>query len=121
MEAWRDLQLDEEIKIGDRCFGADQKWFEITCINLEVERHVNPYTRPIQRKVSAVGCVRRRVDEGHIAECPLCGSLDVGGAHDNVHCYGCGLNITKEPPLQNAIDAWNMRGGKSLDADMKQL
>lgn len=35
--------------------------------------------------------------------------LAVGGAHDNVHCYECGLNITKERPLKNAIDAWNRR------------
>jgi len=60
--------------------------------------------------------VKRRGDDGHLAECPLCGSLDIGGAHDTVNCYGCGLQITKPRPLQNAIDAWNMRGGEPLDA-----
>jgi len=59
--------------------------------------------------------VRRRTDAGHLAECPMCGSLDIGGATDTVNCYGCGLQITKPKPLQNAVDAWNMRGGKSLD------
>lgn len=62
-----------------------------------------------------LSATKRRVDEGKLAECPLCGSLDIGGAHDTVHCYGCGLKITKGKPLQNAINAWNMRGGVSLD------
>lgn len=62
--------------------------------------------------------VKRRVDDGKLAECPLCGSLDIGGAHDTVHCYNCGLQITKEPPLRNAINAWNMRGGSSLDVSL---
>jgi len=61
-----------------------------------------------------MGKVKRRTDEGLLAECPLCGSLDIGGATDTVNCYGCGLQITKPRPLQNAMDAWNMRGGKSL-------
>jgi hypothetical protein len=47
--------------------------------------------------------------DGALAECPCCGSLDVGGAHDTVSCYGCGLQITKPRPLQNAADAWNKR------------
>lgn len=53
--------------------------------------------------------VVRYTSDGALAECPCCGSLDVGGAHDTVHCYRCGLSITKRPPLKNAIDAWNMR------------
>jgi len=61
------------------------------------------------------GVPKRRTDDGNLAECPLCGSLDIGGAQDTVSCYGCGLQITKPRPLQNAIDAWNMRGGKSLN------
>lgn len=48
--------------------------------------------------------------DGALAECPCCGSLDVGGAHSTVHCYRCGLSITKEGPLANAIAAWNLRG-----------
>ena len=51
----------------------------------------------------------RYTNDGELAECPCCGSIDVGGAHDNVHCYGCGLNITKGRPLKNAIESWNMR------------
>jgi len=58
--------------------------------------------------------VERRGDDGNLAECPLCKSLDIGGAHDTVNCYGCGLQITKPRPLQNAIDAWNMREGQPL-------
>lgn len=45
--------------------------------------------------------------DGALAECPYCGSLDVGGAHDTVHCQSCGLTVTKPGPLQNAIDTWN--------------
>ncbi len=48
-------------------------------------------------------------NDGALAECPCCGSLDVGGAHDTVHCYKCGLTIKKPPPLKNACDAWNKR------------
>ena len=59
--------------------------------------------------------VKRRIDDGNLAECPMCKSLDIGGAYDTVNCYGCGLQITKPPPLQNAINAWNTRNGKSLD------
>jgi len=51
----------------------------------------------------------RYTSDGALAECPCCGSLDVGGAHHNVHCYGCGLNVSKPTPLQNACDAWNKR------------
>lgn len=51
----------------------------------------------------------RYTSDGELAECPCCGSLDVGGAHDTVNCYGCGLQITKPRPLQNAADAWNTR------------
>lgn len=51
----------------------------------------------------------RYTSDGALAECPCCGSLDVGGAHDTVNCYGCGLTVTKPRPLQNAIDAWNAR------------
>lgn len=58
--------------------------------------------------------VRRRLDDGQLAECPLCNSLDIGGACHTVNCYQCGLQITKDGPLQNAIDAWNTRNGKLL-------
>lgn len=57
---------------------------------------------------------RRRTDSGKLAECPMCGSLDIGGASNTVSCYGCGLSIKKPAPLQNAIDAWNTRGGVKL-------
>lgn len=55
------------------------------------------------------GAVLRYTSDGELAECPCCGSLDVGGAHDTVNCYGCGLAIKKPRPLQNAADAWNRR------------
>jgi hypothetical protein len=51
----------------------------------------------------------RYTSDGALAECPCCGSLDVGGAHDTVHCYKCGLSMKHPPPLQNAADAWNRR------------
>ena len=57
----------------------------------------------------------RYTNDGALAECPCCGSLDVGGAHDTVHCYRCGLTLTKPGPLQNAMDAWNMRIGKQTE------
>src|SRR5690606_31538762 len=53
----------------------------------------------------------RYTADGKLAECPCCGSLDVGGAHDTVNCYVCGLTVTKPAPLQNAHDAWNTRSG----------
>lgn len=48
-----------------------------------------------------------------LAECPCCGSLDVGGVHDTVNCYGCGLTVTAPRPLQNAINKWNQRTNKA--------
>lgn len=53
----------------------------------------------------------RFTHDGALAECPCCGSLDVGGAGQTVHCQHCGLQLHKEGPLQNAIDAWNTRAG----------
>lgn len=61
----------------------------------------------IRKLLSYEHGVKRRTDDRNLAECPLCGSLDVGGAHGTVSCYGCGLQITMPAPLQNAIDAWN--------------
>ncbi|RGP57045.1 hypothetical protein [Pseudomonas abyssi] len=58
---------------------------------------------------SAPGAPLRYTRDGSLAECPCCGSLDVGGASDTVNCYGCGLTIKKPRPLQNAVDAWNTR------------
>jgi hypothetical protein len=51
----------------------------------------------------------RYTSDGALAECPCCGSLDVGGVHDIVHCYSCGLAMKAPRPLQNAIDKWNRR------------
>lgn len=71
------------------------------------ERIVAALTRPAQTEQQSVAL--RYTSDGELAECPCCGSLDVGGAHDTVNCYGCGLQITKPRPLQNAVDAWNKR------------
>ena len=56
----------------------------------------------------------RYTNDGALAECPCCGSLDVGGAHDTVNCYRCDLKVTRPRPLQNAIAAWNTRTGKQV-------
>src|SRR5690554_2378379 len=58
----------------------------------------------------------RYTNDGALAECPCCGSVDVGGAHDTVSCYNCDLTVTKPRPLQNAIDAWNTRTGRTHPA-----
>ncbi len=64
--------------------------------------------------------VRRRIDSGYLAECPMCASLDIGGANITVSCHKCGLTIARPGPLQNAIDAWNTRGGKPLPPPPEQ-
>lgn len=56
-----------------------------------------------------MSAVLRYTSDGALAECPCCASLDVGGAHNTVHCYTCDLSISRTGPLQNAIDAWNRR------------
>lgn len=61
------------------------------------------------KALQAADPLRYAAPDCRIAECPCCGSLDVGGAHDTVHCQSCGLSITCPRPLQNAIDAWNTR------------
>lgn len=53
-EYWRDLKVGEEIKVGDRCFGGDDKWFTISDLNLEYQRHVTGFSRPLQRKADCV-------------------------------------------------------------------
>lgn len=58
----------------------------------------------------------RYTSDGAVAECPCCGSLNVGGVNDTVGCYDCSLFITKQRPLQNAIDAWNTRTGRTHPA-----
>ncbi len=60
--------------------------------------------------------VRRREDEGSLAECPCCRSLDIGGAHDTVHCYGCGLKITKTSTITKRYRCleYAMRQGVNL-------
>lgn len=55
-----------------------------------------------------------------LAECPCCGSLDVGGVHDTVNCYGCGLTVTAPRPLQNAINKWNQRTNKAPAAAVNE-
>lgn len=55
----------------------------------------------------------RYTSDGALAECPCCGSLDVGGAHNTVHCYTCDLTIKRVGPLQNAMDAWNRRTNRA--------
>lgn len=65
---------------------------------------------------NAQAATLRYTNDGALAECPCCESLDVGGAPDTVHCYRCGLTVTKPRPLQNAIDAWNMRAGRKQAA-----
>ena len=62
----------------------------------------------------------RYTNDGALAECPCCGSVDVGGAHDTVSCYNCDLTVTKPRPLQNAIDAWNTRTGRTHPAPAAQ-
>ena len=63
--------------------------------------------------------IRRRTDEGKFAECPFCASLDIGGSCSKVYCCECGLTVHKDGPLKHAIKAWNTRGGKYLDEEVK--
>lgn len=69
----------------------------------------NEQWRTLMTKQAREPVAMRYTNDRALAECPCCGSLDVGGVHDTVNCYRCGLTITKKPPLKNAIDAWNKR------------
>jgi len=60
---WRDLELGEVILIGDRCFGADESWFEIKESNLIFATTVEEPTRPIQRKSESIQALERQVKE----------------------------------------------------------
>ena len=51
-QLWRDLELDEKILPGDRCYGADHKWFELTKENLTFRHIMCEQSYPTQRKVS---------------------------------------------------------------------
>ena len=77
--------------------------------DFETARKINSHFPDIHGNSQQGNKELRFTRDGALAECPCCGSLDVGGAHDTVNCYGCGLTITKERPLQNACDAWNKR------------
>jgi len=71
------------------------------------------YTHPAQPVQPAGEQELRYTADRALAECPCCGSLDVGGVHDTVNCYGCGLTVTAPRPLQNAINKWNQRTNKA--------
>lgn len=49
-ELWFDLILGDEIKPGDRCFGNDEEWFEMTEKHLIIHKTIDVCSRPIQRK-----------------------------------------------------------------------
>ena len=90
------------IKPEDHATGDDQAVYEL-------ERMAFQAGAAWQRAQGTVPHPLRYTNDGELAECPCCGSVDVGGAHDTVNCYGCGLQITKPRPLKNAVDAWNRR------------
>jgi hypothetical protein len=48
---WRDLEVGEEIKVGDRCCGSDHKWFEMKDEHLSFADKVSNASYPIQRCV----------------------------------------------------------------------
>ena len=66
-----------------------------------------------------------------LAECPCCGSLDVGGVGGEasieevpaiVNCYSCGLQLRKRGTLKEACDAWNTRTGKvPADQSLREI
>jgi len=69
-EYWRDLQLGEEIKIGDRCLGVDEKWFTIQHQNVAYQRYVDSCSRLLQRRIDCAppienGSNRYGVDVGY--------------------------------------------------------
>lgn len=51
MILWRDLELGEEIRPGDRCCGKDHKWFVIEECHLQYSRLMDESTLPTQRKM----------------------------------------------------------------------
>ena len=50
-ELWRDLELEEKILPGDRCCGADHKWFELKEEHLTFRHIMSEQSYPTQRKV----------------------------------------------------------------------
>jgi len=50
-KTWRDLEIGEEIKAGDRCAGGDGKWFLMPPKLIELHRFVDEHSRIIQREV----------------------------------------------------------------------
>lgn len=60
----------------------------------------------------------RYTGDKELAECPCCGSLDVGGVGGStsiqegiayVNCYACGLELKRKGTLAEACAAWNRR------------
>jgi len=56
-----------------------------------------------------------------LKSCPCCGSYDVGGVHDTVNCYKCGLKVSAKQPLQTAIDLWNTRQAEANQLEIQRL
>lgn len=49
-ELWFDLILGDEIKPGDRCYGNNDRWFEMTEEHLVFHKTINKCSRLIQRQ-----------------------------------------------------------------------
>ena len=49
---WHDLEEGDEIKVGDRCYGRDRKWFDIKQEHITFINIIEPASYPHQRKFS---------------------------------------------------------------------
>jgi len=82
-ELWRDLELEEKILPGDRCCGADHKWFELKEEHLTFRHIMSEQSYPTQRKVIPIS-------EADFLKSHVC---EISRAMDGT-CLTCGKQIS---------------------------
>lgn len=106
-------ELTKMSNIVDDSSGTGNMLF-LDAVNKFKDRTMKGIAHTINMELSEIPQALKITNDRSLLQCPCCNSVDVGGAHDTVTCYGCELSIKRPVPLKNAIDAWNTRDGVKL-------
>jgi hypothetical protein len=96
--AWRDLEIGELKRVGDRFLAHSGRWVEVTEDHFGFEDSVTECTRPMQRRVlthppaPAQGGQGAEVDTVYVdcRECDVCGHAGINDSHESyAACHRC--------------------------------
>lgn len=107
-------------------------WCKFSGFSLDTDEgiYADADTEAMWQAVSGVSALTQQPEseplrftgDGELAECPCCGSLDVGAVGGScsiqmgvsyVNCYGCGLELKRKGTMKEACAAWNKRTTRS--------